>query len=295
VKDSYPPILDELGRGPPLTTAGLGGGCIAQARVAAFADGSRAFVKTAAVDPAAFEREAHGLNELAAAGAIRVPEVLVVSTDALVLEYIPQGGKPPGFDSEFGRSFSKLHRFQGRACGFFEDNFIGSTPQPNQPAGASWSNADDPHGQLWPDFFIERRLRFQVNLAQQNGYGHELAALLDQAEARLRELLSAAPEPPTLLHGDLWGGNYLVDDQGRPCLIDPAVYYGHREADLAMTRLFGGFGESFYSAYEECHPLQEGHGERLRLYQLYHLLNHLNLFGRSYYGESHQILRYYAS
>jgi fructosamine-3-kinase len=295
VNPAYPPVLDELHRGPPTKLTDVGGGCIAQARVATFADGSGVFVKTAAFHPAAFEREAEGLRQLASAGALRVPAVLAVCADALVLELVHSGRKPPNFFEEFGRAFSELHRHHGQACGFPQDNFIGSNPQPNHPVGADWIDASDPTGQCWPDFFIERRLRFQLQLAESNGHGDELTRLLDRAEQRIRELLSCAIEPPSLLHGDLWGGNYLVDEQGRACLIDPAVYYGHREADLAMTRLFGGFGESFYAAYEQYFPLAEGHLERLRVYQLYHLLNHLNLFGRSYYGQSQQILRYYAS
>ena len=114
------------------------------------------------------------------------------------------------------------------------------------------------------------------------------------AEASSTGSASAAPEAPSLLHGDLWGGNFLADEKGDPCLIDPAVYYGHREADLAMTRLFGGFAPDFYVAYEEELPLAAGHDERLPIYQLYHLLNHLNLFGRSYYSRCEQILRRFA-
>jgi fructosamine-3-kinase len=131
-------------------------------------------------------------------------------------------------------------------------------------------------------------------LAAQRGESGELARLLDRAEARIVELLSAAVEAPSLLHGDLWGGNFIVDERGEACLIDPAVYFGHREADLAMTRLFGGFDSAFYAAYEEAAPLAAGHRERLPIYQLYHVLNHFNLFGGGYREQAWRILRHYA-
>ena len=118
---------------------------------------------------------------------------------------------------------------------------------------------------------------------------------MDKASTRILELLGQAVEPPSLLHGDLWGGNYIVDERGEACLIDPAVYYGHREADLAMTRLFGGFDRSFYAAYESVAPLAAGHEERLPLYQLYHVLNHFNLFGGGYHGQSRRILQRYSA
>ena len=133
-----------------------------------------------------------------------------------------------------------------------------------------------------------------MDLAVSKGNGPDIGHLLDRAEGKITDLLASADEPPSILHGDLWSGNYMVDDRGEACLIDPAVYYGHREADLAMTRLFGGFDSSFYQAYCEASPLASGHQERLLIYQLYHLLNHLNLFGGSYYDQSMRILRRYS-
>jgi len=286
----YPAILDQLGRGAPCDLRPLGGGCIAQAAVAAFADGSQAFVKRASTDPAMFRCEALGLRALAGADALRVPEVLAVSDGALVLEFIPQGGREVGFFADFGRKFAELHRSRGPVCGFSEDNFIGATPQLNDPLECPFEYAGEGDGSDWPRFFLERRLRFQVELAADKGHGFELSMLLDRSEGRIIELLSTAIEPPSLLHGDLWGGNYIVDDSGGACLIDPAVYYGHREADLAMTRLFGGFDPDFYAAYQEAWPLAQGHEERLPIYQVYHLLNHLNLFGSAYYNRSRAIL-----
>ncbi len=233
------------------------------------------------------------------AGAIRVPQVLAVSDEALVLEWIRSAPKSPRFFESFGRAFARLHQFRGPAAGFAHDNFIGLTPQPNRPVRGDWNAAVSQHaagdGSDWPEFFLQRRLRFQVRLASERGHGHELERLLDKAGLRITELLEAAIEPPSLLHGDLWGGNYIVDERGEACLIDPAVYYGHREADLAMTRLFGGFESRFYSAYQEALPLAAGHEERLPVYQLYHLLNHLNLFGRSYYSQCVRILKSYST
>ena len=294
MRDSYPPILDKIGRGAPVDMAHIGGGCIAQARVASFADGSRVFVKCASAAPEMFVREAEGLSALAAAGALRVPRVIAVDENALVLEMIQGAPKKPGFFEAFGRGFAKLHRHHGRTCGFPHDNFIGSTRQRNDPLVCTWDDAGHDDGSARPEFFLERRLRFQVRLASSKGHGDELDRLLDRAEVRILELLSAAPEAPVILHGDLWGGNFIVDERGEACLIDPAVYYGHREADLAMTRLFGGFEPSFYQAYSEVLPLETGHQDRLPIYQLYHVLNHLNLFGGAYFGQSRRILQRYA-
>ena len=289
----YPPILDRLGKGPPVKLAGVGGGCIADSRVVAFADGSTVFVKCVAGAPGMFVREAEGLAALAETRAIRVPDVLAVGDDALVLENIEQGSGGAGFFETFGRQFARLHRRRGPACGFEHDNFIGSTQQVNQPLSGPLPDEGQGDGEDWPDFFLERRLRFQVHLAAVRGHGETLAKLLGACEHRLVELMNTAIEPPSILHGDLWSGNFIVDESGQPCLIDPAVYYGHREADLAMTRLFGGFSPAFYEAYHEEFPLADGHGERLPMYQLYHLLNHLNLFGSGYYAQSERILRSY--
>ena len=293
---AYPPVLDSLDRGEPVRLSAVGGGCIAQAQIAEFADGSSAFVKRKAGLPTMFEREAEGLEALAAAGAIRVPRVLAIAQDALVLEHIHPAPRSSGFFEHFGRAFARLHRHPGPACGFAHDNFIGATPQVNAPLHGAW-NADPAappgDGADWPGFFIERRLRFQAELAAERGFG-KLAQLLDACEPRFEEMLEASIEPPSILHGDLWGGNYIVDERGEACLIDPAAYFGHREADLAMTHLFGGFETQFYRAYEDEWPLAPGHEERLPIYQLYHLLNHLNLFGSGYYAACERILERFA-
>jgi fructosamine-3-kinase len=278
-----------------VSLASVGGGCIADARIVSFEDGSRVFIKRLAGAPGMFEKEAEGLRALAAANAIRVPQVLAVDEQTLVLELIREAPRKRNFSESFGHNFAQLHQHRGRACGFPHDNFIGATQQRNDPLDGPWENAADDDGSSWPEFFLERRLRFQVRLAAARGHGHELGQLLDRAEARIVTLLSAATETPSILHGDLWSGNFIVDDRGEACLIDPAVYYGHREADLAMTRLFGGFEASFYQAYNEILPLAPGHEDRLPVYQLYHILNHLNLFGDGYYGQSKRILQYFAS
>jgi len=291
---TYPAILDQLGLGAPIAMKRIGGGCIADAQSATFADGSLVFVKCAAVEPVMFEREAEGLRALAAATAVRVPEVLAVSDEALVLEMIREAPKKRGFAEAFGRDFARLHDYKGRTSGFPHDNFIGSTAQRNEPLDGPWEEAAADGGSGWPEFFMERRLRFQARLAERKGHGGDLLRLLDRAEQRIGDHLSAAIEAPCILHGDLWGGNYIVDERGEACLIDPAVYYGHREADLAMTRLFGGFEPTFYRAYEEASPLAAGHQERLPIYQLYHVLNHLNLFGGAYFEQSRRILQRYS-
>jgi len=282
---NFPSLLEGLGRGQPVGWTSVGGGCIADSRVATFADGSRVFVKRLEGSPGMFECEATGLRALAKAEALRVPEVLAVGSNALVLELIEAGRKKNGFFERFGRGFAKLHRHSGPCFGFEHDNFIGSTPQENTPL-------EQPG---WAEFFLERRLRFQVKLACRRGFGSELEDLLDRAERCISTMLGASIEPPSLLHGDLWGGNYLVDECGEACLIDPAVYFGHREADLAMTHLFGGFNYAFYEAYEDAWPLAPGHEDRLPVYQLYHMLNHLNLFGDAYYAQCRRILRRFAS
>jgi protein-ribulosamine 3-kinase len=273
----------------------VGGGCIHDARLLELADGGRLFLKSDAGGPAdLFEREAEGLAALAAAEAVRVPRDPLPGragdTVFLLMEAIPTGRPAPGFFADLGRRFAALHRATARAPaaggrhGFDHDNYLGGTPQPN------------PWTESWAAFFRDHRLGHQLRLARRRGRSDpELDRLGDRLLDRLDRWLDLPEEPACLLHGDLWSGNFLADEAGAPVLVDPAAYRGHREADLAMTRLFGGFDADFYRAYEEAWPLPPGHDERLPLYQLYHLLNHLNLFGAGYRGRCVEILRRYAA
>jgi len=233
------------------------------------------FVKLApARGSAMFEAEAAGLEELRRAQAVRVPQVMSVGTGAgkawLALEWIQSGAASSATDAALGERLARQHHATQPAFGWSRDNTIGSTPQPNE-----WDRN-------WVTFFRDRRLRYQLDLAGNNGYGRRLQkrgeALLD----RMSEFFSTYQPAPSLLHGDLWGGNRVADERGDPVIFDPAVYYGDREADLAMTRLFGGFGPAFYSAYESAWALAAGATTRTELYNLYHVLNHLNLFGDGY-------------
>lgn len=257
----------------------LGGGDISAAR--RVGDGARSFfVKT---QPAArlpmFEAEAAGLAELAVADAVRVPHVICHGIAAgrayLVLEYLPLQGR--GDAVQLGRQLARQHRATAARFGWQRDNWIGATPQPNP-----W-NAE------WIAFWRDARLGFQLRLAAQNGYG---GALQRDGEALLGRLdtffLGYAPTP-SMLHGDLWGGNhgYLAD--GTPAIFDPAPYFGDRECDLAMSELFGGFAPDFLAAYREAWPLDPGYPVRRTLYNLYHVLNHANLFGGGYAAQAQRM------
>jgi fructosamine-3-kinase len=185
---------------------------------------------------------------------------------------------PADYWIAFGHQMAALHNHTHQKFGFETDNYIGSTPQPNP-----WT--EDGY-----QFYAEHRFVFQAELSAKRGLLN--AGEVEQVRAlaqRLPELVPA--QPASLLHGDLWGGNAMADRDGRPAIIDPAVYYGWAEADLAMTALFGGFTGEFYSAYNQVRPLADGWRDRFSLYNLYHLLNHLNLFGRGYYGQVIQTVR----
>ena len=252
----------------------LGGGSINDAEEVLFADGTRIFLKTHPDPPRGmFGVEARGLRWLEEARAIRVPRVIAVS-DAqpafLALELLTPRQRRPCFDEDLGRSLAALHAFGAPTFGLDHDNFIGRLHQTN-------AVADD-----WASFYWSARLEPQIRLAERSGLiDRGIRASFDALRAALPELVGPE-EPPARLHGDLWGGNLHVDELGGPCLIDPAVYGGHREIDLAMMRLFGGFGPRVFAAYEEAMPLEPGAEDRVALYQLYPLLVHVNLFGSSY-------------
>ena len=224
-----------------------------------------------------FAAEAEGLQELAQADAVRVPAVLAFGEHAgnafVALEWLRFDNADSACERLLGQQLAALHRTTRPQCGWHRDNTIGLTPQHNP-----WS--DD-----WVEFYREHRLGYQLELSASNGF----TGALQKEGARLLKRLPIFYENynpvESLLHGDLWGGNWACTE-GQPVIFDPAVYYGDRETDLAMTRLFGGFGKAFYEAYESSWPLQPGYRERMDLYQLYHVLNHLNLFGSGYLGRA---------
>ena len=268
-----------------ISASRLAGGDINEAFAVELGDGRRVFVKANANAPdGMFGAEARGLEFLRAAGAVRVPRVLALSDVApsfLVLELLESAPRRPAFDEELGRGLAALHRATPGAFGLDAPNFIGSLPQSNA-AHARWS-----------DFYRSERLEPQLERAA--GQGRASPAMrrgFQRLFARL-DALVGVEEPPARLHGDLWAGNLHVDEGGAPCLIDPAVYGGHREMDLGMMRLFGGFSERVFAAYAEAFPLSPGHAERVPLYQLYPLMVHVNLFGGGYARSVESVLERY--
>ncbi len=228
-----------------------------------------------------FESEWDGLQELAKTQVIRVPRPVVYGkTDDcayLVLEYIDFGHAKKASQRLLGQQLAHMHRQPQAYFGWHRDNTIGSTRQIN-------TKRND-----WLDFWREHRLGFQLALAAKNGFGGKLQNDGERLCQNLAGLFGDKPKP-SLLHGDLWAGNAASDMQGLPVIYDPACYYGDREADLAMTELFGGFSADFYAAYNEIYPLKSGYETRKMLYNLYHILNHLNLFGGGYLRQAERML-----
>ena len=243
----------------------------------------RLFTKTAAASAFdMFDAEAEGLRELAATKTVRVPEVVACAVDVdkafISLEWIDFEPASTATERLLGEQLAALHRCTADRFGWHRDNTIGLTPQRN-----TWTND-------WIRFFREQRLEYQFSLAASNGFTGELQDLGEQLLDNLDAFFVDYEPAPSLLHGDLWGGNWGVTN-GQPIIFDPAVHYGDRECDIAMTKLFGGFGQAFYEAYQSAWPLADGHDARLTLYQLYHVLNHLNLFGVSYLARAIQLMR----
>ena len=269
----------------PVAAKRLSGGDINDAFEVRLGDGRSVFVKTNVDAPSGmFPAEARGLGFLAEAKALRVPNVLGVSSDAvpfLALELVYAGTRARGFDEMLGRGLAALHRYGTPGFGLDHDNYIGSLPQSNR----LWPS--------WAEFYEKERLLPQLERAvAEDRASAGMRRGFERLFTRLVDLLGPE-EPPSRLHGDLWGGNLHTDEHGVPCLIDPAVYGGHREMDLAMMRLFGGFGERVFSAYDEAFPLAPGASERVPLYQLYPLMVHVNLFGGGYAASVERILAKY--
>lgn len=264
----------------PTLPQGMAGGCINTA--SRLSDGNITwFVKSNSRNQLPmFEAEAEGLTALADTHSIRVPQSLCTGvTDKqsyIVMEYVALTSSL-GAQQAAGRQLAQLHRSTAKHFGWHRENTIGATPQKNIPT------LD------WVDFWAEYRLGFQLQLAADNGYGGRLQSSGDKLLNSFAALLDHAPEA-SLIHGDLWGGNLAFDENQNPVIYDPATYYADREAELAMTELFGGFSPDFYAAYNEAWSLDMGYAARKKLYNLYHVLNHLNLFGTGYLGQAQQLI-----
>jgi len=257
-----------------------GGGCINQTlRVRYGADSY--FVKLNSASRAdMFAAEALGLRELQNSHTLRVPEAVCWGDDGesayLVLEHLELGGRDDL--AALGEGLAAMHRVTRERFGWDTDNTIGSTLQINTCE----------HD--WVDFWRTQRLQFQLQLAAENGHGGRLQSQGEKLLDAFPALFVGYSPPASLLHGDLWSGNYAFIRSGEPVIYDPAVYYGDREADLAMTELFGGFGADFYAAYRANYPLDAGYGARKTLYNLYHILNHLNIFGEGYRSQAYRMM-----
>lgn len=275
----------------PLTGArSLGGGCINHAQRLDTRLGAYVLKWNPAPLPGMFTAEARGLARMAATRTVRVPAVYAAEEaapgcPAFILQEYLQDETGRADQAALGEALAAMHR-QGEAAayGLDHDNYIGATPQIN-----TWETS-------WPDFFARQRLTPQLELAARQGrLPTARRARLEALIQRLPELLAGVARRPALLHGDLWGGNVIPGPGGIPALIDPAVYYGDREVELAFTLLFGGFSNRFYQAYQSAWPLDPGFNARRDLYNLYHLLNHLNLFGEGYGAQVDETLRYYTA
>jgi fructosamine-3-kinase len=279
----YQAIADAIGAHAGLRCDGrpesrLGGGSIHEAH-RWMSDAGPLFVKLAPrADRPMFDGEVAGLSALAGAKALRVPAVVAMgSTDDaafLAIEWIDRGRVDKTSERLLGERLAEQHRHVAPHFGFERDNHIGRTPQAN-------AYLDD-----WAVFFRERRLRPQLELAARSGFNFGSG---EKLLAAIPALLDHRPQA-SLLHGDLWGGNWFPDSHGEPVIFDPAVYHGDREADLAMTHLFGGFGPAFYASYESAMPLPPGAAIRRELYNLYHILNHANLFGSAYVHQARTVI-----
>lgn len=255
----------------------VGGGCINQ--TARLKTNTKDFFVKWNVQSDMLLLEEKGLKELSSAEVISIPKVIgsgdFKDTSFLLLEFISSFQKKEKFWRQFGRELAQLHKKTNANYGLIDDNYIGSLPQKNK----KYTN--------WIDFFINQRIEVQLQIGK-----NKIPKRIREKAEKLYDILPNlfSEEPPSLLHGDLWSGNYMVGVSGQPMLIDPAIYYGNREMDLAMTKLFGGFPEEFYSSYKEEYPLEKGSLERFKICNLYPLLVHVNLFGGAYLQQVENIL-----
>ena len=268
------------------TSISTGGGCINQTQVLSLSNGEKVFLKYNDHPPENFfAAEVKGLQLLGETkDGPRVPRPLGIDPGSkprfLILEYIEPSSTGGRFHIRFARALAAVHRVTQDRYGLDHDNFIGRTIQKNTLESDGVT------------FFRDHRIRFQQELARKTrGLPRDIDRRLDRFAERLENLLGLADETPALLHGDLWSGNYLAGPGQVPCIFDPATYFGPREADLAMTELFGRLPQTFYDAYHEVFPLQPGYAERKPIYNLYHLLNHFNLFGGSYLSSVDQTVK----
>ena len=279
IPDAVSDWLDENGYGKVVRTRAVSGGCINNGLRLQTANGAGFFLKTNTSCPEdMFAKEVAGLEALAVAGGPRVPKPYLYGRDFLLMEDLAPAGKASNYWTVFGRQMAALHKHTQPKFGFESDNYIGSTPQPNP-----WTS--DGY-----EFFAEHRLGYQAELARNRGLlSMKEAEGVSRIAARLPELVPE--QPASILHGDLWSGNATTDSEGQPVIIDPAAYYGWAEADLAMMVLFGRPAGRFWQAYQDIQKLEPGWEERFPVYNLYHLLNHLNLFGRGYHGHVISVVR----
>jgi protein-ribulosamine 3-kinase len=255
----------------------ISGGCINQTLALSLSNGETAFLKHNDHPPdGMFEKEARGLNLMRQAkDGPRIPKVIALpegpNPHFLIIEYIEEGNSDNGYYERFAQNLASMHRTTQEHFGLDHDNFIGSTEQINTLEADGLT------------FFREYRLRFQQQLARERGLLPVTTdKKIDQLCDQLDQQLDLSGERPALVHGDLWSGNTFSDTAAKPCLVDPAAHFGLRETDLAMTELFGRLPQTFYDSYRDAFPQNPGYEERKQIYNLYHLLNHLNLFGGSY-------------
>ena len=285
--DFFEAVLNEvIGQSVQIkNTAFKSGGCINNALKLSTSDGDFFLKWQSDIPKDMFEKEARGLGLLRETGSLKVPEVfgfgVMGNKHYLLMENIDSAPTKKNYWADFGQALAQMHLSNSNGhYGLDHDNYIGKLPQENN------------FHENWVDFFIEYRLEYQLKLAMKNGLvSHGFSDRYRKFYELLPGLLPI--DKPALLHGDLWSGNVMVGADGKACLIDPAVYYGHREIELAFTQMFGGFGSDFYRAYHETYPLEPGFEERADIYNVYPHMVHVNLFGTSYLGGVERVLGRY--